>query len=108
MYSLEATSTYMYHKIFVDRNYSMGRKMLKLVSTSKEQLHEHSNKEAAIIIGGLREVTEDMLKSFNCTRKELLEILCHCRKTVEDYYHDRKFHLKSKEKIEFERGSIET
>ena len=44
MYSLEATSTYMYHKIFVDRNYSMGRKMNKLVLISKEQLHENSNK----------------------------------------------------------------
>jgi hypothetical protein len=39
MYSLEATSTYMYHKIFVDRNYSMGRKMLRLVSDTKDQLH---------------------------------------------------------------------
>lgn len=98
----------MYHKMYVDRNYSMGRKMNKLVSNTKEQLNEHSNKQAAIIIGGLKEVTSDMLKSFNCTRKELLEILCHCRKTVEDYYHDRKFKLKSKEKIQFEKGLIET
>lgn len=54
MYSLEATSTYMYHKIFVDRNYSMGRKMLRLVSDTKDQLHEHPSKEAHHIIGGLK------------------------------------------------------
>lgn len=43
IFSLEATSTYMYHKIFVDRNYSMGRKMDKLVNESKDmQLFENS------------------------------------------------------------------
>ena len=31
MYSLDATATYMYHKIFVDRNYSLGKKMNKLI-----------------------------------------------------------------------------
>lgn len=34
----------MYYKIFVDRNYSMGKKMAKLVEESKDQLHELSNK----------------------------------------------------------------
>ena len=48
-----------------------------------------------------------MLKGFNCTRKELLEILCHCRQTVEDFYHDRKFKLPSREHLELERGSVE-
>jgi hypothetical protein len=51
------------------------------------------------VIGGLKEVTDDMLKNFNCTRRELLEILCHCRTTVEDYYHDRKFVLESKDHL---------
>jgi hypothetical protein len=34
----------MFDKIFVDRNYSMGRKMGKLVSDSKDKLYQHSNK----------------------------------------------------------------
>jgi ABC-type nitrate/sulfonate/bicarbonate transport system substrate-binding protein len=42
IYSLEATSTYMYHKIFVDRSYSMGKKMLELVGESKEELQSCS------------------------------------------------------------------
>jgi len=32
MYSLEATSTYMFHKIFVDKNYSLGKKMQKFIN----------------------------------------------------------------------------
>jgi hypothetical protein len=31
IFSLDATSTYMYHKIFVDRNYSVGKKMEKFI-----------------------------------------------------------------------------
>ena len=53
-------------------------------------------------IGGIREITDDMLKGFNCTRKELLEILSHCRQAVEDFYHHRKFKLPT-----WKGGSIE-
>ena len=35
MYSLDATATYMYHKIFVDSNYSIGKKMKKLLEKGK-------------------------------------------------------------------------
>lgn len=82
MYSLEATSTYMYHKIFVDKNYSLGLKMRRLLEEGAEEIGELPREEAMLVVGGIREITEDMLKGFNCTRKELLEILCHCRKTV--------------------------
>jgi len=45
----------MYHKIFVDKNYSMGRKMDKLVNESKDmQLGDNSKREAEVIIGGLK------------------------------------------------------
>lgn len=37
MFSLEATATYMYHKIFVDNNYSIGKKMQKLLDKSKDE-----------------------------------------------------------------------
>ena len=34
IYSLEATSTYMFHKILVDKNYSLGKKMKKFIQES--------------------------------------------------------------------------
>ena len=42
MYSLEATSTYMYHKIFVDKNYSLGMKMKRLLEEGSEEISEMS------------------------------------------------------------------
>ena len=88
----------MYHKIFTDKKYSIGRKMGRLLEEAgSEEIIGQQKTDSLIIIGGIREITADMLKSFNCTRKELLEILCHCRKTVEDYYHDRIFRLPTRE-----------
>lgn len=43
---------------------------------------------------GLEEISDDMLMSFNCSRKELLKILGYCRKNVEEYYYAA--HLQSK------------
>ena len=82
---MEATSTYMFHKIFVDKNYSLGKKMQKFI-TEAPTLRSHNQ-----LVGGLNELSDDMLQSFNCTRKELLSILCYCRKSVEDYYHNRMY-----------------
>lgn len=48
-----------------------------------------------------------MLQNFNCTRKELLEILCHCRKAVEDFYHNKKALYKSKSELIFEQSEID-
>jgi hypothetical protein len=33
-------------------------------------------------------VSDDLLQGFNCSRKELLEILAYCRKSVEQYFHN--------------------
>ena len=62
----------MYHKIFVDRNYSLGLKMKRLLEEGSENISEMAKEDARLAIGGIREITEDMLKGFNCTRKELL------------------------------------
>lgn len=43
IYSLEATSTYMYHKIFVDKSYSLGMKMKRLLEEQDENITELSS-----------------------------------------------------------------
>ena len=43
IYSLEATSTYMYHKIFVDKSYSLGMKMKRLLEEEDQRITELSN-----------------------------------------------------------------
>jgi hypothetical protein len=44
----------MYHKIFIDQNYSIGKKMAKLVKDRKNSLYEYSKKDALLAIGGLQ------------------------------------------------------
>ncbi len=40
------------------------------------------------------EVVEDMLEGFNCSRKELTQILCYCRIVVEEFLYMRVFPLR--------------
>jgi len=70
-YSLDATSYYMFSKMLVDNNYTLGKKMkivcdrfnkdTQLVSSSKEELRWLS--------AALAEMSRDLLQGFNCSRK---------------------------------------
>lgn len=85
----------------------MAQKMNTLIESKKNKnIVDLPETEAFITVGCIQEITHDMLQGFNCTRKELLDILCHCRKSVEDYYHDRIFKLPKKDDLELERGSV--
>ena len=56
-------------------------KDVELTSASKEELRWLSL--------ALGEISRDLLQGFNCSRKELLEILAYCRKSVEEYFNTR-------------------
>lgn len=96
MYSLEQVSVYMFHQIFCNTAYSMGKKIKVLMTKSKE-FHKKGQKEKdSVAIGCINEIGDEVLSNFNCSRKELSDILCFCRISVENCYHFSKFKLNSK------------
>lgn len=45
--------------------------------------------DVAWVEGLKSELIEDLLKDFNCSRKELLDILCFCGMAMENYLYER-------------------
>lgn len=89
-FSLDATSYYMFSKMLVDSNYSLGQKILAVLNKFKgeERVENCSKDDIHWLHEALNEVSDDLLQGFNCSRKELLEILAYCRKSVEQYFHN--------------------
>jgi hypothetical protein len=90
-YSLDATSYYMFSRMLVDSNYSLGKKMETVCDkySGETQIASYSKDELRWLSSALAEMSKDLLQGFNCSRKELLEILAYCRKSVEEYFHTR-------------------
>jgi len=89
-YSLDATSYYMFSRMLVDGNYGLGQKMQAVSRRFKEEakLETISKDDLMWLSEALNEISDDLLLGFNCSRKELLEILAYCRKSVEQYFHN--------------------
>ena len=90
-YSLDATSYYMFRRMLVDSNYTLGKKMQVVCEKfyKDKQTSSASKDELRWLTAALAEMSKDLLQGFNCSRKELLEILAYCRKSVEEYFHTR-------------------
>lgn len=77
----------MYGKMLLEQNYSIGKKV------SEYYLHELPSSidyEDVVWVEGLKgELIEDLLKDFNCSRRELIDILCFCSMALENYLYDR-------------------
>lgn len=89
-FSLDATSYYMFSRMLVDGNYSLGQKMLSVLCKLKDEqrVEDCSKDDLYWLHEALSEVSTDLLQGFNCSRKELLEILAYCRKSVEQYFYN--------------------
>jgi hypothetical protein len=76
--------------MLVDGNYSLGQKILSILSKFKdeEKIDSCSKDDLHWLHEALSEISDDLLQGFNCSRKELLEILLYCRKSVEQYFHN--------------------
>lgn len=92
MKTLEATSKYMYSKMLLEENYSMGQKVNAFLSASNDSI---SLQNIEWIENVKNEMVSDMLEGFNCSRKELTQILCFCRTVVEEFLYSRIFPLDS-------------
>lgn len=81
----------MFSRMLVDANYTLGRKMQLVCErfNSEAQIEAASKDELRWLSEALSEMSRDLLQGFNCSRKELLEILAYCRKSVEEYFHNR-------------------
>jgi hypothetical protein len=94
--TLEATSKYMYSKMLLEEHYSMGQKVTSFLSVVSRTV---SLQNIQWIEEVKNEMVEDMLEGFNCSRKELTQILCFCRTVVEEFLYSRIFPLEQPERL---------
>ncbi len=80
----------MFSRMLVDTNYSIGKRITIIVNQFKDKKNIEDLKFTELIWlnSAIGEVTEEMLEGFNCSRKELYEILGYCRKSVENYFYN--------------------
>lgn len=88
LYSLIATSTYMFGKMLLEEKYSIGKKTLEFVGLLRP-LQRVARQDVRWIEEMKNEVSSDMLRGFNCSRKQLNEILPYCRTVIEQFMYER-------------------
>ena len=78
----------MFGRMLVEKNYTLGREIQEvgLRFEDEPQLEQCPRGELRWLAAALNEISDDLLEGFNCSRKELLEILAYCRKSVEVYF----------------------
>lgn len=80
----------MFSRMLVESNYTLGKKILTVFNKlkSEQSMENCSKSDIHWLHTALNEISDDLLQGFNCSRKELLEILAYCRKSVEQYYYN--------------------
>jgi hypothetical protein len=73
-FSLDATSYYMFSRMLVDSNYSLGQKIMSVLGKFKgeERVENCTKDDLHWLHEALNEISDDLLQGFNCSRKELL------------------------------------
>ena len=89
-YSLDSTSYYMYSRMLVESNYSLAQKIAVVLNRyrNENRIENLSKEELRWLSDSMSEISDNLLQGFNCSRKELLEILSYFRKSVELFFHN--------------------
>lgn len=86
-YSLASAANYMFGKMLLETKYSLGGKVKDFLEKCRPITVERRDVEWLEQMK--EEVSGDMLRGFNCSRKQLDGILPYCRHVVEEFLYSR-------------------